>query len=87
VQRIAKVIITTTILAAVGLFLGACSNSGGADSKDNMVAATVNGKNIMLAEVEQEINRQMQGQQAALSSLQLAQARLQVLDGLIQKEV
>ncbi len=86
-ERIAKVVITTTILAAVGLFLGACSNSGGSDNKDNMIAATVNGKNIMLAEVEQEINRQMQGQQSALSSLQLAQARLTVLEGLIQTEV
>ncbi len=52
-----------------------------------MVAATVNGKNIMLTEVEQTISKQMQGQQSQLSPLQLAQARLQVLEGLIQKEV
>ena len=85
-QRTAKLTITATILAVISLGLGACS-SGPSDSKDNTVAATVNGKNIMLAEVEQLINQQMQGQQAKLSSLQLAQARLQVLDSLIQKEV
>lgn len=86
-QRIAKVTITTTILATVALFIGGCSNSGGSETKDNMVAATVNGKNIMLADVERVINQEMQGQQANLSSLQLAQARLTVLENLIKQEV
>ena len=49
-QRTAKLTIATTILALISLFFGACSTGGSSDSKDNLVAATVNGKNIMLAE-------------------------------------
>ena len=41
----------------------------------------------MLSEVVKLISLQTQGQQAQLSPLELAQARMQVLDGLIQKEV
>jgi len=52
-----------------------------------MVAASVNGKNIMLAEVERGISQQSSGKQSQLSQLELAQARLQVLDSLIQREV
>ncbi len=67
--------------------LVACSGSGGTESKDNTVAATVNGRNIMLVEVEQSVSRQAEGKQAQLSQLELAQARLQVLGSLIQREV
>jgi peptidyl-prolyl cis-trans isomerase SurA len=52
-----------------------------------MVAATVNGKNIMLAEVERGVSQQAGGKQAQLSQLELAQARLQMLGSLIQREV
>jgi len=52
-----------------------------------MVAASVNGKNIMLAEVERAISQQSSGKQSQLSQLELAQARLQVLDSLTQREV
>jgi len=69
------------------LSLGACSNSGGGESQDNTVAATVNGKSILLKEVEQGVSAQSQGKQAQLSQLELAQARLQVLGSLIQREV
>ena len=86
-HRTVKQIITAAFLAATLLSLGACSNSGGADSKDNTVAATVNGKNILLKEVEQGVSTQSGGKQAQLSQLELAQARLQVLGGLIQQEV
>ena len=41
----------------------------------------------MLAEVERTVSQQAAGKQAQLSQLELAQARLQVLDGLIQREV
>jgi peptidyl-prolyl cis-trans isomerase SurA len=51
------------------------------------VAATVNGRSIMLSEVDRIISQQTGGQQAQLSPLELAAARLQVLDGLIQQEV
>jgi hypothetical protein len=87
VQRVAIYIVVATLAA----FALACTNrSGGATpgaASDNAVAATVNGKNIMLSEVDKLISTQTQGQQDKLSPLALAQARLQVLDGLIQKEV
>jgi len=87
VQRTAKLTITATILAAILLVLGACGSGGGSDSKDSMVAATVNGKTIMLAEVERGVSQQSGGKQAQLSQLELAQARLQMLGNLIQREV
>ncbi len=82
----------TFIIALIGLLsiaFSACSNkgNGGGPTADASVAATVNGKNIMLAEVDKLINTQYQGQQSKLSPLELAQVRLQMLDGLIQKEV
>lgn len=87
VQRVAIYIVVATLAS----FALACGNrTGGAAtgaSSDNAVAATVNGKNIMLSEVDKLITAQMQGQQDKLSPLALAQARLQVLDSLIQKEV
>jgi peptidyl-prolyl cis-trans isomerase SurA len=67
--------------------LGACGGGGSTDSNDSTVAATVNGKNIMLKEVEQGVSAQSGGQQSKLSQLELAQARLQVLAGLIKREV
>lgn len=66
------------------------SGSGGSSGKgttDTTVAATVNGKKIMMSEVDRLLNSQASGQQAQLSQLELAQARLQVLNGLIQQEV
>ena len=86
-QRTAKLTIAATILSLISLFLGACSSGGSSDSKDNLVAATVNGKNIMQAEVERNVSQQAGGKQAQLSQLELAQARLQVLGTLIQREV
>lgn len=68
------------------LSLGACGGPA-ADNKENTVAATVNGKDIMLKEVEQGVSQQAGGKQAQLSQLELAQARLQVLGSLIQREV
>lgn len=86
-QTIARLTITATILALISLFFGACSSGGSSDNKDSTVAATVNGKNIMLGEVERTISQQSGGKQAQLSQLELAQARLQVLGSLIQREV
>jgi foldase protein PrsA len=81
-----KIVNVLAVTCLAGLVLAGCS-TGGAPTNENMVAATVNGRNIMLSEVEQVINQQMSGRQSQLSSLQMAQARLQVLDGLIKKEV
>ena len=85
-QRIVKLSIAAALSAVFCLFLGAC-NRGTSDAKDNTVAATVNGKNIMLVEVEQGVSRQAGGQQSKLSPLEMAQARLQILGSLIQREV
>ena len=86
-QNIAKLSITVSVLALVALVLGACSSGGGSQANDTMVAATVNGRNIMLADVERTISAQAGGKQAQLSPLELAQARLQVLSSLMQREV
>ena len=86
-QRTAKLIIAATFLTTTLLALGACSSGGSAESKDSTVAATVNGKNIMSAEVERGVSVQSEGQQAKLSQLELAQARLGVLSNLIKREV
>ena len=85
-RNIAKVL-AVTCLAISGLVLNGCTSGGGSEAKDNMVAATVNGRNIMLSEVERGVNQQTGGNPSALNQLQMAQARLQVLQTLIQREV
>lgn len=82
----------TCVIIAVALvasLLSACnrSGSGAQGGSESGVAATVNGKNIMLSEVDKVLSQQAQGQQANLTPMQLAQARMQVLTGLVQKEV
>lgn len=76
------------MLAAVmfaALIVAGCGSS--TESPDNTVAATVNGKKIMLSEVERVIHQQAQGNESKMSAHDLAQARLTVLDKLIQREV
>ena len=94
VQKTNFKIFTIAFLAIAAFTLNACtSNSanssttttGGVDP--NETAATVNGKVIKREEVERGIKQQGQGQEAKLSPLELAAARLQVLDSLIQQEV
>jgi parvulin-like peptidyl-prolyl isomerase len=51
------------------------------------IAATVNGKAIKMEEVERLIRSQLRGEEKKLSQLEIAQARLQALDLLIQREV
>jgi peptidyl-prolyl cis-trans isomerase SurA len=87
VQRTAKLNIAATTIALISLFLAGCSSGGSSDSSDNLVAASVNGKTIMLKDVERGVSAQSGGKQAQLSQLELAQARLQVLGNLIQREV
>ena len=84
--------LTIAFLAFVTLALTGCpsgtpttGNTSGVDP--NETAATVNGKAIKLEEVERLIKQQGQGQETKLSPLELAQARLQVLENLIQQEV
>lgn len=75
----------TVLAMAVILFTGC--DSGGAKGADGEIAATVNGRPIKMEEVERIIKRQGQGQEKKLSQLELAQARLQALDSLVQQEV
>lgn len=84
-RNIAKVLAVTCLVGA-GLVLNGCS-SGTSEARDQMVAATVNGRNIMMQEVERAINQQTNGNPSSLNQLQMAQARLQVLSNLIQREV
>jgi peptidyl-prolyl cis-trans isomerase SurA len=67
------------------LILAGCGSS--AETPDNTVAASVNGKKIMMSEVERIIHQQAQGNESKMSGHELAQARLTVLDKLIQREV
>ena len=85
-RNIAKVL-AVSCLAAAGLVLNGCSSSGTEVRDNNTVAATVNGHNIMLNEVERAIAQQTNGNPASLNQLAMAQARLTVLDTLIKKEV
>jgi peptidyl-prolyl cis-trans isomerase SurA len=89
VHRVNKQTFVIITVALVALLVSACnrSGSGAPGTGESGVAATVNGKNIMLSEVDKLLSQQAQGQQANLTPMQLAQARMQVLTGLIQKEV
>jgi len=85
VRNIVKVF-AVTCLAVTGLILNGCTG-GGAEVQNNQVAATVNGRNIMLSEVERMVNQQAGGDTSSFNQLQMAQARLAVLESLIQREV
>lgn len=86
-------IIGVAFLAIATFILSGCpspvdpGNKTPGEVNGNETAATVNGKVIKLEEVERLIKQQGQGQEAKLSPLELAQARLQALQGLIQDEV
>ncbi len=86
-QKTPRLIITLLSLTFIALALNGCSSGGSSDAKDNTVAATVNGKSIMLADVERVLTQQSGGKQSQLSQLELAQARLQILSSLMQREV
>ncbi len=72
--------------------LAACSSPGGSSSTSSSggkgeTAALVNGTKITIAEVDRVTAEQAQGQQAQLSQLELAAARLKVLESLITNEI
>jgi parvulin-like peptidyl-prolyl isomerase len=70
--------------------LAACSGgptAGPIGGDPNSVAARVNGKDIKFEEVEKALKSQGQGEEANFSPLELASARLTVLQQLIQTEV
>ncbi|MGI8639769.1 MAG: SurA N-terminal domain-containing protein [Pyrinomonadaceae bacterium] len=93
VQKPKFKIFTIVFLAIAAFTLNACDKNtgtttfGGGNVDPNETAATVNGKAIKREEVERVIKQQGQGQETKLSPLELAKARLQVLESLIQNEV
>jgi parvulin-like peptidyl-prolyl isomerase len=79
-------------LAGAAVFAAACGSGGpstGGPSKvdPNETAAKVNGKIITMEEVDRSVKQQAQGQESKFSPLELAGARLQVLQNLIEQEV
>lgn len=82
-------IATLFLAASFAAFSAACNGEGksSGSSSDSTVAASVNGKNITLTEVERIIKQQMAGKESQMSTLELGAARLQVLENLIQQEV
>jgi parvulin-like peptidyl-prolyl isomerase len=69
------------------MLAAACGGTAPGGTDPNEVAATVNGKNIRMEEVERAIKQQSSGQELNLSPLELAAARLQALQALIEQEV
>ncbi|MEP6924051.1 MAG: SurA N-terminal domain-containing protein [Pyrinomonadaceae bacterium] len=83
-----KFILSIALILTAAVYFVACDSSKTATTTAATdVAATVNGKPIKNEEVEKIIKQQLQGQETKLSPLELAQARLQALDNLIQQEV
>ncbi len=91
VQKFRLTILTVIISALSMMLLSGCTTGTGGNGTppptSNETAATVNGKVIKLEEVERVLKQQSQGQEANLSPLELAQARLQILENLVQQEV
>jgi len=89
VRRSTKLILFSAAVFTFAAGLAGCGPSGGPDSGSdpNETAATVNGKPIKMEEVERAIKQQAQGQETHLSPLELAAARLQVLQSLVEQEV
>ncbi len=93
VQNFRFQFLAAVVLAAVTATFSGCgpsstpSSNNGSPIASNEAAATVNGKDVKMEDVERGLKQQAQGQEAKLSPLELAQARLQILDQLIQGEV
>lgn len=80
----------TTAVAVFAAFFSACGGptaNTGAGGDPNETAAKVNGKIITMQEVDRAVKAQAQGQESKLSPLELAGARLQVLQTLVEQEV
>jgi len=95
VQMLRTKILPVALLAAIAVMIGACGGGASSDNSSsttgnvdpNATAATVNGKVIKMEDVERAVKQQAQGQESQLSQLELAGARLQVLQSLIEQEV
>ncbi|MBK7393564.1 MAG: SurA N-terminal domain-containing protein [Chloracidobacterium sp.] len=80
----------TAAVAVFAAFFSACGGpaaNNGPGGDPNETAAKVNGKIITMQEVDRAVKAQSQGQESKLSPLELAGARLQVLQTLVEQEV
>jgi parvulin-like peptidyl-prolyl isomerase len=91
VQINRKGILYLAVIALFAAFFAACggpaANNGPGGVDPNETAAKVNGKVIKMEDVDRGVKQQTQGQADKLSQLELAGARLQVLQGIIEQEV
>src|SRR5436190_2468770 len=91
VQTNRKVILASLALAVFTTIFSGCggpaANTTAGTVDPNETAAKVNGKIITMQEVDRAVKAQTQGQESKLSPLELAGARIQVLETLIQQEV
>lgn len=88
--QISKNFFLFVALLSIAALAGACGGPAvtGPNGLDpNATAATVNGKAITMEEVERAFKQQAQGQDGKLSPLEVAGARLQVLQSLVEQEV
>lgn len=86
IKRVFGILTVSVLALALGACAGSATNSSGTVDA-NETAAKVNGKVITMEEVDRAVKQQAQGQEAKLSPLELAGARLQVLQGLVEQEV
>lgn len=87
-----KAILGLAVMTVFAAIFSACSGgasntSPGGTVDPNETAAKVNGKVITMQEVDRAVKQQAQGQESKLSPLELAGARLQVLQTLLEQEV
>jgi parvulin-like peptidyl-prolyl isomerase len=89
VQQFKFKFLAIALVAAFSIGLIGCGPGpeGPKGNGPDEVYATVNGKAINMQEVDRIVKQNAQGQEARLSPLELNQARLQVLQNLIQQEV
>lgn len=94
VQKFKFSFFSVTAAALFAVMLGACSGgsagnlgTGPGTADPNEIAARVNGKEIKMEDVDRAVKQQAQGQEAKMSPLELAAARLQILQTLVEQEV
>lgn len=75
------------VLFTLAIAAAACGGSSASGSGGDEVAATVNGKQILIKDLDSVIAQQFRGQEAQLSQLAQAGYRLQALDTMINDEV
>jgi parvulin-like peptidyl-prolyl isomerase len=82
------------VATTIGLLFLYTNNSDWQDTESNKradqvagIAARVNGKPITMAEIDRALKDQTEGKTSELSPLELQQARLQILNSLIEREL